>query len=65
MTKEQLPSSLHERRRWQSQLEERIKLLETEREQVRATFLAYEGALQEAKHWLKQVEEVNVKDNAE
>jgi septal ring factor EnvC (AmiA/AmiB activator) len=37
-------------------LQERIKTLETEREQVRATLLAYEGALQESNHWLKEIE---------
>lgn len=63
MTKEQLPSSLHERRRWQSQLEERIKLLETEREQVRATFLAYEGALQESKYWVSELTKTEEKND--
>lgn len=36
-------------------LEERIKQLETEREQVKATLLAYEGALQDCKYWLEEV----------
>jgi hypothetical protein len=38
-------------------IQERIKTLEAEREQVKATFLAYEGAIQEAKHWLAETEE--------
>lgn len=33
-------------------LEARIKLLEQEREQIKNTMVAYEGAIQEAKHWL-------------
>ena len=38
-------------------LEDRIKQLETEREQVRATLLAYEGALQDCKYWLTSLQE--------
>jgi site-specific recombinase XerD len=38
------------------QIQERIKTLETEREQVRSTLLAYEGALQDCKYWLEQLE---------
>lgn len=41
-------------------LEARIKQLETEREQVKATLLAYEGALQDCNYWLK---ELNDSDN--
>ena len=45
---------------------ERIKQLETEREQVKATLLAYEGALQDCQYWLstlEQKEEVNGGDS--
>lgn len=37
-------------------LEERIKTLETEREQVRTTLIVYEGAIQDCKHWLSELE---------
>lgn len=39
------------------QIEERIKLLETEKEQTRNNLIAYEGAIQDCKHWLTVVEE--------
>lgn len=39
---------------------ERIKLLETEREQVRANLIVYEGAIQDCNYWLK---ELDVKNN--
>lgn len=38
------------------QIQDRIKTLETEREQMKTTFAAYEGAIQDCKHWLEQVE---------
>jgi len=41
-------------------LEDRIKQLETEREQVKATLLAYEGALQDCKYWLIELEKEEV-----
>lgn len=41
---------------------ERIKTLEAEREQVRSTLLAYEGALQDCRHWLGQLEEEKTND---
>lgn len=37
-------------------LEERIKLLETERDATKASLMAYEGAIQDCKHWLTQLE---------
>lgn len=40
------------------EIQDRIKTLETEREQLRATLLAYDGALQESKHWLEQLDKV-------
>ena len=40
------------------QVLERIKTLETEREQLKATLLAYDGALQESRHWLEQLDKV-------
>jgi site-specific recombinase XerD len=43
-------------------LEARLKLLETEREQVQNTVLAYEGAIQESRHWLSQLEEKQEND---
>jgi hypothetical protein len=39
----------------QEHLEERLKLLETERTQVLNTAVAYEGAIQETKYWLSKV----------
>lgn len=38
-------------------LEERIKTLETERDQMRTNIVAYEGAIQDCKHWLSTLEE--------
>lgn len=35
------------------QIEDRINLIEKERENLRATLVAYEGALQESRFWLK------------
>jgi hypothetical protein len=40
-------------------IQERIKLLEKERDQTRANLIAYEGALQEANYWLKQTGETD------
>ena len=37
-------------------IQDRIKTLETEREQLRQTLVAYEGALQDCQHWLKEIE---------
>lgn len=34
------------------QIEEKIKLLETERDQLRTNLIAYEGAIQANKQWL-------------
>ncbi len=42
---------------------ERIKLLENEKEQVKATVIAYEGAIQDCRHWLQQLEEPTVKND--
>ncbi len=36
-------------------LEDRIKQLETEREQLKTTLIAYEGALQDCKYWLDEL----------
>lgn len=44
------------------QFEDRIKLLEVEREQIKATFNATEGAIQDCKYWLSQLELVNNND---
>lgn len=47
------------------QIEDRIKNLETEREQMRSTLVAYEGAIQDCKYWLAQLEKsVDDEDNA-
>ena len=40
----------------QDKLQERLKLLEQEREQLKTTLAAYDGAIQECKHWLNQTE---------
>lgn len=39
-----------------TQVQDRIKQLETEREQVKATLLAYEGAIQDCNYWLSQMD---------
>lgn len=39
------------------QILDRIKILETEREQAKAMLSAYDGALQDCKYWLEQLEE--------
>lgn len=39
------------------QVLERIKELEASREQLRATLVAHEGALQDCQWWLKKFEE--------
>ena len=46
------------------QIQDRIKQLETEREQLKTTLIAYEGALQDCKFWLEQMDkkETDVKD---
>lgn len=36
-------------------IQDRIQTLETEREQLKANLLAYEGAIQDCKHWLVQL----------
>lgn len=41
-------------------IQERIKLLEQEREQARNTLIAYEGAIQDCKYWLEQVESKSI-----
>lgn len=38
------------------QIQNRLDLLEKEREQLKATVLAYEGAIQESKHWLEELD---------
>jgi hypothetical protein len=43
----------------QDKIKERIQQLEQERERVRATLMAYEGALQEANFWLQNLEKEN------
>lgn len=35
-------------------LNDRIKLLETERDQVRSNLAAYEGAIQDCNYWLQE-----------
>lgn len=35
---------------------ERIKTLEQERDQLRNNLIAYEGAIQDCRHWLEQLE---------
>lgn len=38
------------------QVQDRIKILETSREQVRISLLAHEGAIQECLYWLSQMD---------
>jgi len=38
-------------------IQERLKTLENEREQMKTTLIAYEGAIQDCKYWLEQLEE--------
>jgi len=45
-----------------TKIQDRIKLLETERDQVKASLVAYEGAIQDCQYWLKQLEEPEVKN---
>lgn len=37
-------------------IQERLKTLENEREQMKTTLIAYEGAIQDCKYWLEQME---------
>lgn len=39
-----------------TKIQERIKTLETERDQLRNNLVAYEGAIQDCKYWLEQME---------
>jgi F0F1-type ATP synthase membrane subunit b/b' len=39
-----------------TRIQERLTQLETEREQARATLAAYEGAIQDCKFWLAEIE---------
>jgi bifunctional pyridoxal-dependent enzyme with beta-cystathionase and maltose regulon repressor activities len=41
---------------------ERIKTLEIDKENAKASFIACEGALQDCQHWLKELDK-NVEDN--
>ncbi len=43
-------------------VQERLKLLEQEREQVKVTLAAYDGAIQECVHWLKSIEPKEITD---
>lgn len=43
-------------------IQDRITKLETEREQLRTTLIAYEGALEDCKYWLQQGEMPAVTD---
>ena len=38
------------------QIQDRIKKLENEREQLKATLLAYEGAIQDCNYWLQELD---------
>lgn len=40
-------------------LKDRIKLLEQEREQLKGNLAAYEGAIQDNKYWLSELEKNN------
>lgn len=46
------------------QIQERIKQLEQEREQVRLSLIAYDGALQDCQYWLNQIDDKE-KENGE
>lgn len=37
-------------------VQERLNTLEKEREQVKTSLIAYEGAIQDCKYWLEQME---------
>lgn len=37
-------------------IQDHIKTLETEREQLRLNLAAYDGAIQNCQHWLKELE---------
>lgn len=39
-----------------TKIQERIKTLETERDQLRNNLVAYEGAIQDCNYWLEQLE---------
>lgn len=38
------------------QIEARIKLYEDEREKIKTTLIAYEGAIQDCNHWLTELD---------
>jgi len=38
------------------QIEDRLKTLTSEREQLKNNLIAYEGAMQDCKYWLEQLE---------
>lgn len=44
------------------EIQERLKTLEAERDQVRATALAYEGAIQDCNWWLNKLSEDSKKE---
>lgn len=44
-----------------TQLEDRIKLLEQERENLKMTFPAYDGAIQDCKYWLAELDKAETK----
>lgn len=44
------------------QIQDRITKLETERDQLKTTLIAYEGAIQDCKYWLQQGEMPAVTD---
>ena len=46
-------------------IQQRIKQLETEREQTRINLVAYEGAIQDCNYWLKELEKPVEEENKE
>ena len=47
------------------QILERVSLLMKEREGVKLTLSAYDGAIQDCQYWLKRLEEENVQSHTE
>lgn len=58
-----VPDFIKERRVTKEKIQDRIKLLEKEKEQVKSAVLAYEGALQDCHYWLEQMEKPTVKND--
>jgi len=46
-------------------IQDRIKTLETEREQLRQTLVAYEGAIQDCQHWLRELEKQEINEDSD